>query len=42
MLEAVRYCLMQADAGLVDLKKTLKIKREEYEFKKQTFDKQKD
>jgi hypothetical protein len=31
MLEAVRYCLMQADAGLIDLKKDLKLKRDEYE-----------
>lgn len=31
MLEAVRYCVLQADAGLVEMKMNLRAKREEYE-----------
>ncbi len=31
MLEAVRYCLMQADAGLLEQKKQLKLQKEELE-----------
>jgi hypothetical protein len=31
MLEAVRYCVLQADAGLVDLKKTQKTKKDDFE-----------
>ena len=38
MLEAVRYCLMQADAGLTELKKNLKDKRENLELDRQAFE----
>jgi hypothetical protein len=31
MLETVKYCVLMADAGLVDLKKSVKVKREELE-----------
>ena len=38
MLEAVRYCLMQADAGLTELKRNLKEKRETLELDRQAFE----
>ena len=42
MLEAVQYCILQADAGLVDLKKNLKVKREQYELQKREFEKKRE
>lgn len=38
MLEAVRYCLMQADAGLAEMKRSLKEKRENLELERQAFE----
>lgn len=38
MLEAVRYCLMQADAGLAEMKRNLKEKRENLELDKKAFE----
>jgi len=42
MLEAVRYCVLQADAGLVELKKNLKTKKEDFELQKSEFEKRKE
>ena len=41
MLETVKYCVLMADAGLVDLKKSLKIKREELDQQKSDYEKRK-
>ncbi len=41
MLETVKYCVLMADAGLVDLKKSVKVKREELENQKSEYEKRK-
>jgi len=38
MLEAVKYCLHQAEAGLTELKRNLKDKRENLELDRQAFE----
>lgn len=42
MIEAVKYCIMQADGGLVDMKKQLKEKKEAFEKQKSDFDTKKE
>ena len=38
MLEAVRYCIVQADNSILDLKKQVKVKKEALEDQKQDFE----